>query len=74
MTVSVSETASLPPPEAESFPASCVRFVSPADWLPVGLVSVLGLSAGSFLLCLTAAFGVAAVIAASALAYDLLRS
>lgn len=38
-----------------------------------GLVSVLGLSAGSFLLCLTAAFGVAAVIAASELAYDLLR-
>ena len=38
-----------------------------------GAVSVLGLSSGSFLLCLAAAFGVAAVIAASQWAYDLLR-
>ena len=38
-----------------------------------GLVSVLGLSTGSFSLCLSAAFGVAAVIAASQLAYDVLR-
>ena len=38
-----------------------------------GAVSVLGLSAGSFTLCLAAAFGVAAIIAASQLAYDLLR-
>lgn len=38
-----------------------------------GAVSVLGLSAGSFTLCLAAALGVAAVIAASQLAYDLLR-
>ena len=38
-----------------------------------GLVSVLGLSTGSFTLCLSAAFGVAAVIAASQLAYDVLR-
>ncbi len=39
-----------------------------------GSVSVLGLSAGSFTLCLAAAFGVAAIIAASQLAYDLLRT
>ena len=38
-----------------------------------GVVSVAGLSAGSFTLCLSAAFGVAAVIAASQLAYDALR-
>lgn len=38
-----------------------------------GAVSVAGLSAGSFTLCLSAAFGVAAVIAASQLAYDVLR-
>ena len=38
-----------------------------------GTVSVLGLSAGSFTLCLAAAFGVAAVIAASQAAYDTLR-
>ncbi len=38
-----------------------------------GTVSVLGLSAGSFTLCLAAALGVAAVIAASQTAYDLLR-
>lgn len=38
-----------------------------------GAVSVAGLSAGSFTLCLSAAFGVAAVIAASQLAYDALR-
>jgi threonine/homoserine/homoserine lactone efflux protein len=38
-----------------------------------GAVSVLGLSLGSFMLCLAAAFGIAAVIAASQAAYDLLR-
>jgi threonine/homoserine/homoserine lactone efflux protein len=38
-----------------------------------GAVSVAGLSAGSFVLCLAAAFGVAAVIAASRIAYDMLR-
>ncbi len=38
-----------------------------------GAVSVLGLSAGSFMLCLAAAFGVAAIIGASQLAYDGLR-
>ena len=38
-----------------------------------GAVSVLGLSSGSFVLCLAAAFGVAALIAASAVAYDALR-
>ena len=39
-----------------------------------GAVSVLGLSTGSFMLCLAAAFGVAALIAASAIAYDALRT
>ena len=38
-----------------------------------GAVSVLGLSLGSFMLCLAAAFGVAAVIGASQPAYDGLR-
>lgn len=38
-----------------------------------GAVSVLGLSAGSFMLCLAAAFGVAAIIGASQIAYDGLR-
>ena len=38
-----------------------------------GAVSVAGLSTGSFVLCLAAAFGVAAVIAASRTAYDTLR-
>ena len=38
-----------------------------------GSVSVLGLSAGSFILCLSAAFGVAAIVAASRLAFDVLR-
>jgi threonine/homoserine/homoserine lactone efflux protein len=35
-----------------------------------GAVSVLGLSLGSFMLCLAAAFGVAAIIGASQIAYD----
>ena len=38
-----------------------------------GAVSVLGLSLGSFILCLAAAFGVAAIIGASQIAYDGLR-
>ena len=38
-----------------------------------GTVSVLGLSLGSFMLCLAAAFGVAAIIGASHIAYDGLR-
>ncbi len=38
-----------------------------------GAVAVLGLSLGSFFLCLAAAFGVAAVIGASQIAYDGLR-
>ncbi len=38
-----------------------------------GAVSVLGLSAGSFMLCLAAAFSVAAIIGASQIAYDGLR-
>ena len=38
-----------------------------------GAVSVRGLSLGSFMFCLAAAFGVAAVIAASQIAYDGLR-
>ena len=38
-----------------------------------GAVSVLGLSLGSFVLCLAAAFGVAAIIGASQIAYDGLR-
>lgn len=38
-----------------------------------GAVSVLGLSLGSFMLCLAVAFGVAAVIGASRIAYDGLR-
>lgn len=38
-----------------------------------GAVSVLGLSLGSFILCLTAAFGIAAIVGASQIAYDGLR-
>ncbi|MHA1151345.1 MAG: LysE family translocator, partial [Alphaproteobacteria bacterium] len=38
-----------------------------------GAVSVLGLSLGSFILCLAAASGVAAIIGASQIAYDGLR-
>jgi threonine/homoserine/homoserine lactone efflux protein len=37
------------------------------------LVSVLGLSTGSFINCLIAALGMSAVLAASALAYDIVR-
>jgi threonine/homoserine/homoserine lactone efflux protein len=37
------------------------------------LVSVLGLSTGSFVNCLIAALGMSAVLAASALAYDIVR-
>ena len=38
-----------------------------------GVVSVLGLSTASLIWCLAAAFGVAAIIATSPLAYDVLR-
>ncbi len=38
-----------------------------------GAISVMGLSSGSFLLCLAAAFGVAGILATSRLAYDALR-
>ncbi len=38
-----------------------------------GLVSVLGLSAGSFLNCLAAALGLSALLAVSALAFDAVR-
>ncbi len=38
-----------------------------------GAVSVLGLSTGSFILCVAAALGVAAVLQTSQIAYDILR-